>query len=97
MIKKTNPFKKLDLVAHKPSGKRGIVTDVKGQMVTFEVIMPKPADGKIEIASFSFKHLVLVIPASMVVVGARQIQKQQNSIRGRMARWWKKVRKSVKG
>lgn len=94
MLKKINPFQKLDLVVHKPSGKRGIVTEVKGHMVTFEVVMPKPANGQIETATYSFKHLTLVMPAAMVVAGAHRIRQQQAARKrlfGRVRRWFARL------
>lgn len=90
MQKKINPFQKLDLVVHPPTGKRGIVTEVRGQLVTFEVIYPKPAGNKPELRTFSSKHLKLVMPAAMVVMGAKQIEAQKKAERkplARMAKW----------
>lgn len=90
MLKKINPFRKLDLVVHPASGKRGIVTEVKGQMVTFEVVYPKPQDGQMERVQYSHKHLTLYMPAAMVVEGAKEIQrlqKREKTIIRRAARW----------
>lgn len=90
---KPNPYKKLDLVVHPQSGKRGIVKEVKGHMVTFEVIFPKPADGAIEEAKCSFKHLNLVMPAAQVVLGAKAIQaKKENTITARLRAAWQRLK-----
>ena len=89
--KQTNPFKKLDLVVHTQNHSRGIVKEVKGHMVTIEVVFPKQPDGSIVEAKYSYKHLRLFMPAAQVVQGAKVIMHQQamqKTWRYRIARWW---------
>lgn len=91
MLKKINPFRKLDLVVHVQSGKRGIVTQVRGQMVTFEVMPVPPPGSGTKVMICSFKHLSLFMPAAMVVAGAKQIQKKENTPWRRFVRWWRRL------
>lgn len=75
-LHKPNPIRKLDLVLHKKSGTRGIVADVRGQLVVIEVVGEKGADGQPRRATYSHKHLTKVMDAALVVAGAKKLQEE---------------------
>lgn len=73
---KINPISLGDAVFHPGTGQKGLVVEVRGQLVKFELIGVASPDGKQQYATYSCKKLKIVARWAEVLAGALALKQE---------------------